>query len=157
MGHVAFALLLAATLAYEPAAAMGHQHDAKPRQAKPALAVGAALDSRGRVWLATMENQLLWVSRSDDGGQQFSRPVAVSSEPESIAADGENRPKIAVARDGTVLLSWTQSLPQNYSGNVRFARSTEVAAVLRWFARTMAAFGLRNSVTESRKYVGCCH
>ena len=125
MGHVAFALLLAATLAYEPAAAMEHQHDAKPRQAKPALAVGAALDSRGRIWLAKAENQLLWVSRSDDGGQQFSRPVAVSPEPESIAADGENRPKIAVARDGTVLLSWTQSLPQNYSGNVRFARSTD--------------------------------
>lgn len=114
-----------ATLAHEAAATMEQQHDAKPRQAQPALAVGAALDDSGRLWLARVENQQLWVSRSDDGGRRFSPPVAVSSQPEDIAADAENRPKIAVARDGTVLLTWSQSLPQKYAGNVRFARSTD--------------------------------
>lgn len=114
-----------ATLAHEAAAAMEHQHDAKPRQVQPALAVGAALDDSGRLWLARVENQQLWVSRSDDGGRRFSPPVAVSSQPEDIAADAENRPKIAVARGGTVLLTWSQSLPQKYAGNVRFARSTD--------------------------------
>jgi hypothetical protein len=117
--------MLAAALAHEPAAAMEHQHDAKPRAAGDALAVGAALDAGGRLWLARVENQRLWVSRSDDGGRRFSQPVAVSSEPEEIVADAENRPKIAVARDGTLLLSWTQSLPQKYAGNIRFARSTD--------------------------------
>lgn len=125
MGQVTFALLLAAMLAYQPVAAMEHQHNATPRQAKPTLAVGAALDGNGRVWLAKVENMQLWISRSDDGGQRFSLPVAVSPEPEEIAADGENRPKIVVARDGTLLLTWTQSLPQNYAGNVRLARSTD--------------------------------
>lgn len=125
MVHIVFALLLAATLAHEPAGAMEHRHDAKPQHAKPGLAIGAALDGSGRLWLARVENQQLWLSRSDDGGRNFSRPVAVSSEPEDIAADAENRPKIAVAQDGTVLLSWSQSLPQKYSGNVRFARSTD--------------------------------
>lgn len=81
----------------------------------------------GRLWLARVENQLLWVSRSDDGGRQFSRPVAIPSVPEDIAADAENRPKMAVARDGTVLPSRTQSLPQKYSSNIRFARPTDVA------------------------------
>lgn len=114
-----------ATLAHEVDAAMVHQHDAKPQQAQPVLAVGAALDDSGRLWLARVENQQLWVSWSNDGGQRFSRPVAVSSEPEDISANAENRPKIAVARDGTVLLSWSQSLPKRFTGNIRFARSTD--------------------------------
>ena len=120
-----FAGLLLSALVYEPVAAMERQHDAKPNQAKPTLAVGAVFDDRGRFWLAKVENQRLWVSLSDDGGRRFTDPVAVSSETEVVAADAESRPKIAVARDGTVLLSWTQSLPQNYAGNVRFARSTD--------------------------------
>ena len=125
MGQIILATLLATMLAFRPVSAMEHQHDAKPRQPQPALAVGAALDDSGRLWLARVENQQLWVSRSDDGGRRFSPPVAVSSRPEDIAADAENRPKIAVARDGTVLLTWSQSLPRKYAGNIRFARSTD--------------------------------
>lgn len=112
-------------LVCQPLAAAEHRHGPAVQPARPTLAVGASLDAEGRLWLARVENQKLWVSRSDDGGRSFSVPVAVSSEPEAIAADAENRPKIAVARDGTVLLSWTQSLPAKYSGNVRFARSTD--------------------------------
>ena len=92
---------------------------------KPALAVGAALDATGNLWLARVENRHLVVSVSQDGGGHFSAPVRVTPEPEAIAADGENRPKIAVAPDGVVLLTWTQALPQKYSGNVRFARSVD--------------------------------
>lgn len=125
MGKLAIALVLTATLAYRPAAAAEHRHEARPQAARPTLAVGAALDASGRLWLAEVANQRLWISRSDDGGQHFSRPVAVTPEPEDIAADGENRPKIAVARDGTVLLSWIQALPQKYAGNIRFSRSAD--------------------------------
>lgn len=125
MGHITVAGALLAALAYQPVAAAEQRHETAPQPAKPTLAVGATLDAEGRLWLARVENQQLWVSRSDDGGQHFSQPVAVSSEPEAIAADAESRPKIAVARDGTVLLSWTQSLPQKYSGNIRFSRSTD--------------------------------
>ena len=96
-----------------------HKHE------KPTLAVGATLDENGRLWLAKVENQRVLVSWSDDEGSTFSAPVSVTPEPETILADGENRPTIAVARDGTVLLTWVQSLPQKYSGNVRFARSTD--------------------------------
>ena len=99
--------------------------DGKPRPAKPAVAVGATLDGAGRLWLARVDNQRLLVSRSDDGGQQFGNAVVVTPAPENIAADGENRPKIAVANDGTVLLSWTQLLSKAYSGNIRFARSVD--------------------------------
>ncbi|MBA4141607.1 MAG: exo-alpha-sialidase [Nitrosospira sp.] len=94
--------------------------------AKATLAVGATLDPQGRLWLARVENQRLLVSWSKDNGNVFSSPVVVTPEPEDISADGENRPKIAVAQDGTVLLTWVQSLPQKYSGNVRFSRSTDL-------------------------------
>ncbi len=102
-----------------------NQRDAKLRSPKTTLAVGVALDSSGHLWLAKVENQRLLVSRSDDGGESFSSPVVVTPEAEDISADGENRPKIAVARDGTVLLSWTLTLPQRHSGDIRFARSTD--------------------------------
>jgi hypothetical protein len=66
MGRVTFATLLAA--------AMAHQHDAPLRQGKPTLAVGAALDDHGRLWLAKVENQRLWIARSDDGGRPHPFP-----------------------------------------------------------------------------------
>ncbi len=123
MNRYVFVLLLAVGLA--PVAASAMDHSVMPRPAKEALAVGATLDGNGRVWLAKVENLQLWVSWSNDGGQRFSRPVAVALETEDIAANAENRPKIAVAQDGTVLLSWSQSLPKRFTGNIRFARSTD--------------------------------
>lgn len=93
---------------------------------KTTLAVGAALDDNGRLWLAKAVGKQLFVSHSDDGGNNLSEPVLVTPEPEEIAVDGENRPKIAVARDGTVMLSWAQILPQKMrAANVRFSRSTD--------------------------------
>ena len=107
----------------DPSAASNQTTNQKP--AKPTLAVGVTIDDDGRLWLARVENQRLLVSHSHDGGVSFSSAVAVTPVPEEISTDGENRPKIAVARDGTVLLSWTQVLPQRHSGNIRFSRSTD--------------------------------
>lgn len=103
----------------------GGEGQSMPRPPKATLAIGAALDEGGRLWVAKVENQRLLVFWSDDGGKNFSIPVQATPEPENILADGENRPRIAIANDGTVLLTWVQSLPQKYSGNVRFARSTD--------------------------------
>lgn len=126
--HIGAAFWMAASadaFADHDSSAGGGEGQSMTRPAKTTLAVGAALDDRGRLWLAKVENQRLLVSWSDDGGKNFSSPVPATPEPENILADGENRPKIAVARDGTVLLTWVQSLPQKYSGNVRFARSSD--------------------------------
>lgn len=92
--------------------------------AKP-LSVGAALDARGRLWLARVENRKLWVSSSADEGRSFSAPVAVTPQPEAVTADAENRPKLAVGADGTVHVSWTQSLGKPMSAYIRYARSTD--------------------------------
>ncbi|MDA8129758.1 MAG: sialidase family protein [Betaproteobacteria bacterium] len=118
----------AALLAVSPLACAQHHEAGAHAGPAGALAVGATLDAKGRLWLARVESQRLLVAHSENGGAGFSVPVVVTPEPEAISADGENRPKIAVANDGTVLLTWTQSLPQKYSGNIRFARSTDGGA-----------------------------
>jgi hypothetical protein len=74
------------------------------------MRVGVTLDEAGRLWLAKVENQRLVVSLFTDDGLTFSTSVAVTPKPESISTTGENRPKVAVARDGTVLLTWVQSI-----------------------------------------------
>jgi hypothetical protein len=120
-----FLLSASVSIASHPDPAAESQAHAKPHPPKTTLGVGVTLDGSGRLWLARVENQRLLVSRSDDNGVNFSSPVVVTPEPEDISIDGENRPKIAVAHDGAVLLTWIQSLPQKYSGNVRFVRSID--------------------------------
>lgn len=115
------------------ATAFSHEHApqpnpeqvAAPRSPKPALAISAIVDGQGRIWLARVENQTLLVSHSVDDGQHFSPPVAVNTEPETIGAEGENRPKIVVTRNGTLHLTWTQLLSTPYTGEIRYARSTD--------------------------------
>ena len=126
MGRFIAILMLSATAALASHPDPDESRDAaKPRPPKTTLGVGVTLDQQGRLWLAKVEDQRLLVSSSEDGGQNFSSPAVVTPDPENISADGENRPKIAVARDGTILLTWTQVLPQKYSGNIRFARSID--------------------------------
>ena len=130
-------LALALLLSGWPMARAEHGAPAHPAAAAPAtgwalrqavarpLAISAAFDGQGRLWLARVEQRHVWVSRSTDGGASFDRATRVNAEPEAIAADGENRPKIAIAGDGTVHVSWTVSLAKPYTGHVRYARSTD--------------------------------
>lgn len=109
-------------LALWAAAVAWAQHD--HGSSKPGLAVSAAFDDAGRLWRAEARAGHVWLSQSEDKGRSFSPPVAVNAAPENIAADGENRPKIAVAGQ-RVYVSWTQSLDKPYTGNVRFSRSLD--------------------------------
>jgi hypothetical protein len=84
-----------------------------------------AFDSRGRLWLAFVEATHVYVTASDDLGKTFRRAVAVNPEPEPIDANGEGRPKIAFARDGAVLVTWTRKMDEPYTGLIRFSRSTD--------------------------------
>ena len=102
-----------------------NQHNSKSRKPKPTSAVGVTYDKNGILWLARVKNKKLLVTTSNNNGKNFSTPVVVTPEAERIYADGENRPKIAVAQDGTVLLTWAQKLSKKYSGDIRFSRSTD--------------------------------
>lgn len=135
------ALALLAMIASPPLLAATHEGDHRPDAAKadraamwnkslarPPLAVSVAFDTRGRLWRARVENGYLLVSRSTDFGASFSEPVRVNAEAERIAADGENRPKLAFGSKGEIFVSWTRSLETPFAGDVRFSRSTDDGA-----------------------------
>lgn len=89
------------------------------------LAATATFDAQGKLWLASVKGGHVLVSHSDDRGKTFSVPVQVNPEPEFVAADGENRPKILVADNGNIYVSYTRPLEAPFSGNVRFSRSVD--------------------------------
>lgn len=93
--------------------------------ARAPLAMTAAFDGAGQLWLASVKEGRIYLRPSADKGKHFGDAVAVNTEPEFIAADGENRPKIAFGPEGQIYVSWTQSLPSPFSGHVRFARSRD--------------------------------
>jgi len=84
-----------------------------------------AFDATGRLWLAFVEGDFIYVTSSDDGGRTFALAVPVNREREKIDANGEGRPKIAATKEGTLLVSWTKKLEKAYSGLIRFSRSTD--------------------------------
>lgn len=135
--HLAALGLLLAWLCILPTAmaAGKHAQHGGPAQAGPcddieapptlrcALAPAAAFDGDGRLWLAWVSRGHVYLNYSDDGATQFSEPLAVNRMPERIAADGENRPKLAVGPDGAIYIAWTVRLAKPYTGNVRFSVS----------------------------------
>ena len=141
---VAIGLLGLAGCATPPPAGGGHGHAKPAAAAKPAaptpeeraqmwkkslardpLSMTAAFDATGRLWLAAVKSGHVVVNYSSDKGRSFGAPVQVNAEPENIAADGENRPKLAFGPKGEIYVSWTQSLDTPFSGHVRFARSLD--------------------------------
>lgn len=93
--------------------------------ARAPISATATFDARGRLWLASVKDGHVMVSRSDDRGKTYSTPVPVNPEAEFVAADGENRPKILVAGNGNIYVSYTQLLEKPFSGNIRFSRSVD--------------------------------
>jgi hypothetical protein len=84
-----------------------------------------AFDRSGRLWLAFNQGDFIYVTSSEDLGRSFRPAVPVNPEPEAIDANGEGRPKLAILDDGTVLVTWTQTLDVPYTGLIRFSRSTD--------------------------------
>lgn len=112
-----------------------HQHGTTDRNAmwqaalkRRQLATNAIFDAHGRLWLAEVAAGHLTVRHSDDYGVTFSPAVTVNAEPQQIAGDGENRPKLAFGKEGTLYVSYTESLAAPFSGNVRFSRSDDGGA-----------------------------
>ncbi|MCR4348125.1 MAG: hypothetical protein NUV55_13135 [Sulfuricaulis sp.] len=124
---LAFATAGCAAVVGPPRAPEKHDHAATWQKslARPPLAVSAAFDARSRLWLARVEGGHVLLSISENRGASFSTPVRVNPDPERVAAEGENRPKIAFGAGGEIYVSWTQSLEQPFSGHVRFSRSLD--------------------------------
>ncbi len=107
-------------------------HDAGTRHAahkRPQLSIGAAFAPDGRLWVAGLDAQrqlVLWTS--PDLGRTWSEPRPIDTGTDTIAADGENRPKLAFGPRGTVVIAYTQPLAKPYTGEIRMLRSVDGGA-----------------------------
>ena len=111
--------LLLATLV-QPAFAMSHGR---------ALGTTAAFDHQNRLWIVRNEpvdkNAHVIVERSDDNGATWQPAIRVTTQPEPVAAEGENRPKIAFGPRDEIYVSWTSPTSEKFTGDIRFARSLD--------------------------------
>lgn len=105
--------------------AVAHQGHSKDQESKASLAISVAMDAKQQLWRASVNAGFVQVSFSQDLGKTFSPPVNVNQTPMKIAANGESRPKIAIASNGNLYLTWKAKAGKNGAGNIWFARSTD--------------------------------
>ena len=96
----------------------------------PALAVSAAFDAKGSLWLVGWYGPgALYLQRVLDQGRRVDdakRLINVSGD--AVSASGENRPKIKFGLQGQVLISYTKPLAKPYTGEIRMVRSEDGGA-----------------------------
>jgi hypothetical protein len=75
----------------------GHDMMAKGADAtRPDLGATAAFDAQGVLWATHKDGGHIAVSRSDDAGRTWSKPMRVNSVIESTDSGADARPKIAL-------------------------------------------------------------
>ncbi len=106
--------------------AWAHTNHAKSAK-RPALATGAAFSPDGRLWVTGLNahGQLFVQHTRFPGPVQWSEPQILETSNDEIAADGENRPKIAFGPRGWAVITYTQPLSKPYTGNIRMMRSED--------------------------------
>jgi Neuraminidase (sialidase) len=116
------ALIAAAQIAAAPAANAATMD-------RGALGTSAAVDAAGHLWVAYAQpagkaGQVV-LQRSDDGGATWQPPARVNAVVEPVAAEGENRPKLAFGTAGEIYVTWTSPTSEKFTGDIRFARSLD--------------------------------
>ena len=92
---------------------------------KPSRAVTVAVDNAGVLWRARVEQGQILLARSGSDQHSFANEFTVNLEPEAVAANGENRPKLAFGSGGEIYVSWTRLGKAPFSGDIRFSRSVD--------------------------------
>lgn len=128
-------LVLGAALAAASAGAQHHpvapavtapaQHGGQAARAE--LGSGVAFAPDGSLWLVGVNAQggLFVQTAPASDLQQWSAPRVQGTQGDAIAADGENRPKIAFGPNGWVVISYAKPLVKPYTAFVRMLRSTD--------------------------------
>ncbi len=128
-GVTAFCMLAASGAAFDAHAQAGHMHHNMAAGKRIELGTTVAADASGRLWAAGKEadgdGQYVILQSSDDGGKTWSSPHRIQQQPEPVAADGENRPKLAFGTQGELYISYTKPLAKPYTGEIRFVRSLD--------------------------------
>lgn len=94
--------------------------------AKSGLSIGAAVSPAGLLWLVGLNSDgRLFVQSSTDFGLKWNEARLLDIGGDKVAADGENRPKIAFGPENRVVISYTQPLAKPYTGEIRMLRSDD--------------------------------
>lgn len=118
--HMIALMLGALTLAGGGAAALPASLGAPLAHSVSVPSVAFAPD--GTLWAAWVDASHVYAGSSRDLGKTFTSPVRVSPDGESIDANGEARPKVAVSPKGEVYVSYTRKGEVPFTGDIRFAR-----------------------------------
>lgn len=100
----------------------------------------------GALWIAARVNNRLFVTRSTDHGRTFAPPVPIDVGAVTLDWGPDARPKIVVARDGTVVVAYATFRDHAFNGEVFFTRSTDGG-------RSFAAVTPITDVQESQRFV----
>jgi hypothetical protein len=103
-----------------------HTH-APQRPPRVQLASGAAFAPDGSLWLVGLNHagQLFVQSAPGDDLRRWGSPRLIATGGDTVAADGESRPKIAFGDRGQVVISYTHPLAKPYTGMIRMLRSND--------------------------------
>ena len=97
----------------------GHDHG-------PPLAVSVALDAHSQIWRVSVKEGFVLVDKALAlSPLVFSEQNKLNQQAQKIGTDGDARPKIAIAKNGNIYVTWTQALPTPYSGYIWFSRSID--------------------------------
>ena len=140
---------LAALAAGLPAAFAQHAgHDMMAKgadAARPDLGATAAFDAQGVLWAVHKDGGHIAVSRSDDAGRTWSKPMRVNNVIEPTDSGADARPKIALGAGGEIYVTWTRPLGKPYTGEIRFARSLDGG---RSFSNPLTVHADRQEITH---------
>ncbi len=79
----------------------------------------------GSLWIAARAGNRLFVTRSRDGGRSFAPSVPLDTRDATLDTGNDARPKIVVARDGTVVVAFATFRDRAFNGEVFTTRSTD--------------------------------
>lgn len=109
------------------AALAQHGHGPGQRAPRPQLASGVAFGPDGRLWLVGIDAQgrLFVQTAPAQDLRRWGAPRLLDTPGDVIAADGENRPKLAFGPTGEAVISYTQPRAKPYTGWIRMLRSAD--------------------------------
>lgn len=109
-----------------------HQHgkpakDAKPRPARQQPAINAAFSPDGRLWVVGVngEGKLYVRTAGAPAAEALGQPRIIDTGNDTIAAEGESRPKIVFGPRPWAVITYTQPLAKPYTGEIRMLRSED--------------------------------
>ena len=112
-----------------------HQHgkpakDAKPRPARQQPAINAAFSPDGRLWVVGVngEGKLYVRTAGAPAAEALGQPRIIDTGNDTIAAEGESRPKIVFGPRPWAVITYTQPLAKPYTGEIRMLRSEDGGA-----------------------------